>query len=154
MQQTTTTTYPKTLQRAAEQRRLGQQNEGVQKAEADAGEEDEAELPTAGLDNGRLAVAEENGHHEDGEAHAEDGDADGDQRIGGVPLHVAELQVEAVGLVRVGPPALAAVQALRLVGHKLVRLAGGADPAALVTGLDDLDLAHAAGFAAHRLGHR
>lgn len=148
-----TLSHPKSLERAAEEGRLGEEYEGVEEAEENAREEDEGELATARLDDGRLAVAEEDGDDKGGQGHAEHGDGDGDEGVGRVPFHIAQLQVKAAHLVGPGPATFAAVEALGLIEDVLVGTAGRADPATLVARLRDLTLTHAAGARADGLGN-
>lgn len=137
---------------AAEEGRLGEKYKSVEKAEKDAWKKNERKLTPTGLDDGRLAVAEEDGNDKDCQGHAQHGNGDGNESVGRVPLHVAKVEVKTADLVGKGPTPLTAVQTLRLIEDVLVGPTRRADPAAFIACLRYLALPNVARTRAEGLG--
>lgn len=131
---------------------LGDHQERDDVAEEDARQQDVAELPARRPDDGRVVVADERGHDEDGGDDAQHGQEDGDHGPGRVPLQLDDGDVLAAGPVLVGPLVVRAVLARVLVELELVAVAGLAGPAAGRALLRLLPLAGLAGQGAHGVG--
>ena len=131
---------------------LGEEGERHEEAEHDATQQDEGQLPTAGLHDRCVNMLDQGSNDERGQQDAGDRRDAGNDGINAVPPHVVLGQLVASRLLTVRPPAVHALLAIELVQHVLLIPARITDPAAVITLLHDLDLSQLAGMRTHGLG--
>lgn len=124
-----------------------QECDGV--AKEDSRQQHVAHLPPRGANDRRVIVADEGGDDEGGGDDAQNGDEDGQQRPGRVPLQLDDGDGLAAGAVPVGPLLVGAELAGELAGLEVVPLAALAVPAARDPLHHLLPLAGPTGQAAH-----
>ncbi len=124
----------RSLTRAVDGAGLGHHDDGHGVGEEDADEQDVAELPARGHDDGRVVVVDEDEDDLDGDGDAERGEQRGEEDPGRVPVERLGVEQQALVLGVARHVAEGTLRAQVLLQHHRVLAARHAHPAASVLG--------------------